>query len=349
MKKRRSFVFAMICLCLIISGCGAPSSQNASGSNGGRTAQNADFEDAVAFYVGGEPVYNSEFNFHVVSAVNSYYESEEGQASGFDPGIPLSEQVYPDSEYTLEDMFRQSVTDDMHYIISMYNEAQADGYEMGDWEKECIKDFFESLDAYAEQEGLTEEEVFISKYGIPMSREGVNKILERGFIGEAYEKYLIDNTKYEDEELEAFYEEHKREVIMADCNTATLRFIYFADRGLAQDVMEKFESGDRSEASFIELVNQYSTDEVDIAAGGLFADLSPENTSVALFDDVESWVFDGARQPGDYSILDVGDGYELAYFVAQGTPLWKKWSRSAKSEEDIQNILAKYPLTYPEQ
>ncbi len=356
MKKYWLF-FLLVCFSLALSACGKlpeQASPKPDGSaapfvqdSGTRADVKTSEEDSVAFSIGNEPVYNSEFNFHVVSQINSYSESEEGKASGFDPKLPLSEQHYPDSDVTMEEIFKQGAIEDLHHSIAVYLEAKANGYVMGEWEKESINSFFSSLDAYIKQEGATEEEVYLKKYGIKMSHEQVNNILERGFISTAYEKQLQSGTVYSDEELKAFYEQHKNEVIIPDCTTASLRLINFTSGQTAQDVMQKFERGDKSESSFIDLVKTYSTDKQDIESGGLFTDLSPKNYKIESFDEVESWIFDRARNPGDYSLLKTDNGYELAYFVAKGEPLWKRWSRFAKTNEEIQRIVDKYPISYP--
>jgi hypothetical protein len=349
-KKYRLIAIALCtCLCLALAACGDAPEPNPSSAPEPSSAPAPEItKDSIAFYVGEEPIYYAEFNFHVVSAINTYYTSEEGQASGFDPNLPLSEQLYPDSELTMEEMFRENTIKDLRSIIAMYLESKANGYVIGEEEKENIDAYFEELNAYIEKEGITEEQVYEDKYGVAMSHEEVYAILERSITGKVYESYIRENMDPTDQELEAFYEEHKTEVILPDCHEVSLRLINFANRQIAADVLEKFESGDKSEASFIDLVKQYSTDEEDIEYGGLYTNLSPQNYSVASFDEVESWVFDAARAPGDYSILDTNNGYELVYFVAKGDPLWKSWSRYAKENSDIQSIIDKYPISYPE-
>jgi hypothetical protein len=334
-------------MCLALAACGGSSEPSPSGAPGPEVTP-AVTKDSVAFYVGEEPVYYAEFNFHVVTEISAYYSSEEGQASGFDPNLPLAEQFYDDSEITMEEIFTENTTNDLRNIVAMYLEAKANGYEIDTSGQESIDSFFESLNAYTEQEGVTEEEAYANKYGVEMSHEEVYAILERSVTGKAYESLLREDMVFSDRELEAFYEEHKQEVLLPDCHEVSLRLINFANRQMALDVQEKFESGDKSEESFIELVEQYSTDEDDIAYGGLFTNLSPQNYSVEAFDEVESWVFDEARKPGDYSVLDTQNGYELVYFVAKGEPLWKTWSRYAKENMDIQSIIDKYPISYPE-
>jgi hypothetical protein len=334
-----------VCLCLALGACGGSPEPDPSGAPEPEITPVT--KDSVAFYVGEEPVYYAEFNFHVVTAVSAYYNSEEGQASGFDPNLPLAEQYYPDSEISMEEMFTESATNDLRSIVAMYLESKTGGYVLGEEERASIDAFFESLNAYIEQAGITEGEAYANRYGVEMSHEEVYAILERSLIGKAYEEQLRANMVFTDQELEAFYEEHKNEVIIPDCHEVSLRLINFANGQSARDVLEKFEKGDKSEASFIELVRQYSTDEGDIEYGELYSNLSPESYSVESFDEVETWVFDNARAPGDYSLLETAAGYELVYFAAKGDPLWKTWSRYAKQNLDIQSIIDKYPISYP--
>jgi hypothetical protein len=335
------------CVCLALAACGGSSEPNPSGAPEQEPTPGIT-KDSVAFYVGEEPVLYAEFNFHVVAGIDTYYKSEEGQASGFDPNLPLSEQFYGDSEITMEAMFTENTTKNLQSIVAMYLESKANGYSMGEPEKESIDAFFESLNAYIEQAGVTEEEAYVSRYGVEMSHEEVYAILERSAVGKAYESFVRENMTFTDQELAAFYEEHENEVILPDCNEVSLRLINFANRQSALDVLDKFENGDKSEESFISLVKQYSTDEQDIEYGGLYTNLSPQNYSVESFDEVESWVFDVVREPGDYGLLDTENGYELVYFVAKGDPLWKTWSRYAKENLDIQGIIDKYPISYPD-
>ncbi|MDR1158407.1 MAG: peptidyl-prolyl cis-trans isomerase [Oscillospiraceae bacterium] len=342
MKKYR-LIALCACFYLALTACDNPPEPSPSS-----TPEPEITKDSVAFYVGEEPIYYAEFNFHVVSGINTYYNSEEGQASGFDPNLPLAEQFYQDSELTMEEMFTENTIKDLQSIVAMYLESKVNGYAIDEQETESINAYFESLNVYIEQEGITEEKAYEDKYGVAMSHEEVYAILERSLTGKSYESYIRENMTATDQELEAFYEEHKNEVILPDCHEVSLRLINFTNKQIALDVLEKFENGDKSEESFIDLVGQYSTDEGDIEYGGLYTNLSPQNYSAASFDEVESWVFDNVRVPGDYSVLDTKNGYELVYFVAKGDPLWKSWSRYAKENLDIQSIIDKYPISYPE-
>jgi len=303
---------------------------------------------AIAFYVGKEPIDFAEFNFHIVSAMNAYMKTEEGKTSGFNPNLPLAEQKYPDSDLTYEDIFDQNAKDDIRRVICFYKESQANGYTMGEWEKDSIESFFKGLDAYIEREKITEEKAILNIYGYEMSRERIQMILERGVIGEAYERHLSDNKVFTDEEIERFYQQHKNQVAMADVNAVSLRLLHLSGKQTALDVLEKYEAGDKSEDSFIELINQYATDEQEIQAGGLIVDLTPVSRKESSFDETEKWVFDKERKPGDYTILEMGGAYQLAYFVAQGEPMWKLWCREAMMNEYIQSILDNYQITYPE-
>lgn len=354
MKKFRLLLLCAF-LCLAVTACNSSSAENATNDSSptdglaeANPSANTDPDlDTVALYIGEEPVNYDEFNFHVVTQINTYAASEEGQESGFDPTKSLTEQYY-DSETTMEQKFADDTTKALQDTISMYLEATANGYEMGDWEKENIDSFFDNLNNYIEEEGITEQEAFLNKYGVEMSHDQVTAILERNLIGKAYETHLREQMNFTDEELETFYEEHKKEIVLPECNVVTLRIIHLATEQMALDVLEKFENGDKSEQSFIELVKLYSTDQQEIENEGLYTDMSPQNSSVATFDEVESWVFDSAREAGNYSMLSFGTGYGVVYFVEKGDPLWLMWSRFAKENYDIQAIIDQYPVTYPD-
>ena len=348
-KCSRRLTALLMCVCLALTACNVATDNPTplSSTEDQLEDQYQPTADTVVMYVGDEPVYYNEFTYYFSSQVETYTATAEAQESGFDPNLPLNEQYYPDSETTMEEIFWDIVSTDLQRFYAMCLEARANGFEMGDMERESIDAYFENLDAYTEQEGITDEQAFLYRYGVNMTREQMRDSLERQLTGLAYEEYVRGITDYSDAELETYYQEHKEEVQVADCNTVSVRFISFSNQQMARDVLDKFESGDRSEDSFIELVQLYATDEQDIENGGLYADLAPSTYDISQFDEGESWAFDSERKPGDYNIIPYDGGYDLAYFVKMGDPMWKNWSRYSLQNEVLQDIINRYPITYP--
>jgi len=354
MKNRRLYaLFACLCLLTACSGPAEPSFSTPTGTpwwispTPDPNAPQSD-DDSIAFYVGDEPVYFSEFGFHFTTAVNNYYGGGADAGSGFDPSLPLSEQNYPGTDMSWEEMFTYSVKDDLHRAIAMYSESKAEGYVMGQWERENIDSFFAALDEYLLEQGITMDMLFLQQYGMAMSRERVREIQTRYFTAIGFETQKREGMTFTDAELEAFYEERKEEAAdMPDCTAVTLRYINIRNKQTALDVLEKFEAGDRTEESFDELAELYTEDEQFSEFGSLSSDVMPQ-TSEDNYSDVEIWLFDSVRQPGDYTHLEIEGGHILIYFVSKGDPLWKLWSRSGKLEGYTMSILEKYPLVYEE-
>ena len=305
-------------------------------------------QDAVAFYVGEEPVYNYEFNFHVVSEVNAFAASEEGIEAGFDPNLPLSEQYYPGYEETMEELFKEKVIADLQSSVAFYLESKANGYIPGEQEIADIESFISSVLAYAASEGWTEEEFYLYSYGVEMTREQLHSLLERNIIGTAYKNQVLDGLEFEENVIEEFYEKNKMSAGVPEVNVVALRVLNFANKQMGLDVLEKFEQGDRSEESFTELVKTYTMYDEDIETGGLYPDVGPVNQRIEYFDQVEQWTFDSERKHGDYKFFETEADYRLVFFVDVGEPLWRLWSIYMLQNEALRNIVNQYPVSYPE-
>ena len=100
----------------------------------------------------------------------------------------------------------------------------------------------------------------------------------------------------------------------------------------AKEVLDLFNSGDKTEDSFASLAEQYSADTSSVGedatngGGGLYENIE-KGQMVAPFED---WVYDESRQPGDTGIVMTTYGYHVMYFVSRADePAWKADIRSS--------------------
>ena len=101
----------------------------------------------------------------------------------------------------------------------------------------------------------------------------------------------------------------------------------------AEDVLKKFNEGDKTEDSFAALANEYNEDTGSSSNGGLYENIYP-GQMVTEFND---WVFDANRKAGDVEIVKTSYGYHIIYFVAQdGTDYYDSTIRASKASEDIE-------------
>ena len=79
----------------------------------------------------------------------------------------------------------------------------------------------------------------------------------------------------------------------------------------AEKLLAQWQAGDKTEASFVELVKEHS-DDSSAETGGLFEDITPDSNYVETF---RSWSVDPARQAGDAEVIESEFGYHVMYYV----------------------------------
>lgn len=101
----------------------------------------------------------------------------------------------------------------------------------------------------------------------------------------------------------------------------------------ADDVLKKFNEGDKTEDSFAALANEYNEDTGSSSNGGLYEHIYP-GQMVTEFND---WVFDANRKAGDVELVETDFGYHIIYFVAKdGKDYYDSAIRSSKANKDIE-------------
>lgn len=82
----------------------------------------------------------------------------------------------------------------------------------------------------------------------------------------------------------------------------------------AKNMLTEWEKGDKSEASFIELVKK-SDDTASVADGGLYKNIGKNSGYEINF---ENWAIDPARKAGDYEIISTAHGYHIMFYSGAG-------------------------------
>ena len=111
----------------------------------------------------------------------------------------------------------------------------------------------------------------------------------------------------------------------------------------AQEVLDAWAEGDRSEDSFAELAGTYSQDPGSQSSGGLYEDVQQGQ----MVEEFDAWCFDETRKTGDYGMVKTTYGYHLMFFVGS-TPIWEEYVdqqlMTEKATEMMEAIVADYTL-----
>ncbi len=97
----------------------------------------------------------------------------------------------------------------------------------------------------------------------------------------------------------------------------------------AQEILEKYLDGDKTEAAFGDLAKEHSADG-NADQGGIYEDV-PVGQMVPEF---ESWALAEGREKGDVGIVETSYGYHIMYSVGVNTITWSDTIRTDKANEE---------------
>lgn len=137
---------------------------------------------------------------------------------------------------------------------------------------------------------------------------------------EEVEVTTIDTSKYSDVNI----------ALDVNADTAKDKATYKK----AQDILEEYLKGDKTEESFEELEKKYSEDTRD-DDGNLKA-LIYENTQKGqMVPQFEAWSLAKGRKAGDVGIVETTYGYHIMYFVKTTTTTWQDTVKASLAQEDL--------------
>lgn len=291
---------------------------------------------------------------------------------GLDVSKPLDTQMCSGLEEarTWQQFFLEGALNSWNNYRAMAAEADANGFELTEQQRAAIDNAAAELEEAAAANGYESGIAMLhSSLGAGAELEDYVYFMELYYKANGYYAQIAQGFEPTDEQLDDYFEEHAegyaasgitkdtklvnvRHILVypegADgTNLATQEFseeAWAASEKKAQEILDQFLAGDKTEESFAALANEYSEDPGSNTNGGLYENVS-EGEMVAAFND---WCFDAARQVGDTGIVKTNYGYHVMYFSGSQTT-WQKYARNDYMVENAtaaaKEIAAKLPMT----
>ena len=324
--------------------------------------------------VGDRNLTNAELQIYYWLEVQSFLGNYGAYASmlGMDYTQPLDTQVCTISEtpMTWQQYFLESALADWHNYAALAEEAEAQGFQLDQEYVDMIAGLPESLATDASRQGFENADAYLA-YNVGM---GSSIADYQAYMTTYYEGFMYFQSQYESmiptqEELEAYFAEHAEEYaaegitkdgvyvdvrhILVLPEGATVETIYtetFSEEAWAvgqkeaDDILNRWLSGDKTEESFAALANETSKDPGSNTNGGLYTGVYVGQ----MVEEFEAWCFDANRKPGDYGIVKTALGYHIMYMSAV-YPIWedsvKSDMLSQRGSDLIFQINEKYSMT----
>ena len=290
---------------------------------------------------------------------------------GLDVTQSLDTQVCALSEngVTWQQFFLERALESWASYCSMAAEADANGFEITEEQRSELENATAELEETALANGYASgEDMLHSSLGAAATEEDYVYFMELYYKANGYYAQVANSVEPTDQELEAFFRAHAEGYegngITQQTKSVDVRHIlitpvhgdstaqdaeyteeeWAAAEKLAQDVLEEFLAGDKTQDAFAALANQRSQDPGSNQNGGLYEGVK-EGQMVPTFND---WCFDESRQEGDTGIVKTDYGYHVMYFVGSKL-LWTQYARSDYAQEQanklLDEVMAQSPLT----
>ena len=286
-------------------------------------------------------------------SVQSFYAQYGSYAQyfGLDHTQSMDTQVCTVTEgLTWQQYFLEDALNNWKVFDAVAQQARENGFQMTADSQKQLDELEDGLTQTAADNGFEDTAAMIVRnFGTGATVEDYKSFWEMYFLGSDYYNEVAASYAPTAEEVAEFFNTHEAEYaekgLDKTTSTVDVRHILILPEGAtvenvtteefsdeawaageqkAQEILDAWLSGDKTEDSFAELANENSADTGSNTNGGLYTGVT-EGQMVEAFND---WCFDADRKAGDYGIVKTQFGYHIMYFC--GSQLL--WESQAKSD-----------------
>ncbi len=253
--------------------------------------------------------------------------SSYAEMMGLDTTKALDKQVYPYGEngQTWAEYFRDQTLENLRTLTMHKDMADAEGITLSQEDIDEIDSNLSVYEYYASMSGYSDLKQYLAaQFGKGVTLDTVRKMAQLSQLSVNYAQKKLESFTYPDEELDAWYSEHRDEYDMI-----TFRQTFFNGSGttISSDPTEEDNAHAMEHAkSDAETLMGMATDEESferLAAGQEGREPNPEPSGRThgmgsnLSTYYKEWLLDEARQPGDMEVLEGYNGYYVVYFIGR--------------------------------
>ena len=250
---------------------------------------------------------------------------------------------------TWEQYFLQDALNNWTIFEAVTQQAREAGFQMSDENREQMNTMEEGLLETATNNGFTDITAMIARnFGAGATLEDYKSFWEMYFLSSDYYNEITGSFAPTAEEIAEYFNTHEAEyadngldkttssvdvrhilILPEGATIETVTTEEFSDEAWAageqkaQEILDQWLSGDKTEDSFATLANENSADTGSNTNGGLYSGVT-KGQMVEAFND---WCFDSSRQVGDYGIVKTQYGYHIMYFCGSQL-LWESQAES---------------------
>ena len=277
----------------------------------------------TALVIDGQKHTVAEVNYYYQSAYQSFISSQNGYlytALGMlDTKKSLKEQSYTEDQ-TWDEYFKEQAVDSMRFVQAAVSAAKAENMSL---DEEDMKTFNSAIDARkseASSYGYTYKSYLSALFGSTMTPSIYESCMKDQMLANKYATAHFDGLSYTDEEIQAYYEEHKNDYDLVDGAYVT---ISTAPEAKTDEDGNTVEATDEEKAAAKEAAKEAA--DAILAAyqdGKSLEKLAEEHEATYTANEemtsssntAVSWLFEDGRKAGDAQVLEDDNNYYVALF-----------------------------------
>jgi len=327
--------------------------------------------ETVVATMGESKLTNADLQVYYWMSVYDFLNQYGSYASmfGLDYTQPMDTQLSLEGTMTWQQYFLDAALSTWKNYQAMSHAANDAGYVLDEEYVDYLAKLPDNLTANAVSMGYESAEAMVqADMGVGATMEDYLEYLQIYYLGYMYYGEQLEQIEVTDAEVEAYFDAHAAEYLengleKTDETYVDVRHILISPEGgtadetgatvyseaewaaaeaKANDVLNEWLSGEKTEDSFAALAQTHSVDGGSSSNGGLY-----ENVYMGqMVPEFEAWCFDAARQVGDYGIVKTTYGYHIMYFVGSDL-VWRITAEEdmlvEKGNAFLQEVLDKYP------
>ena len=258
-------------------------------------------------------------------AETSYYYSQVYQnyasfynALGMDP-TGLKDQPYGEDGSTYDDFFKQSAVENMKYIHAAVKAAKAANIALDSDDEADVKANLDSMKSAAAQYGYSYNTYLKAMYGPTVTASVVESCLRDQVLASKYASHYSDeNFVYSDDEILAYYNEHKDTYDLIDGAYVT---VSGAPEAKTDDEGNAIEATDEEKSTAMDAAKLAANEILNAFHAGQSLEQLAEARDISYSTAISSastvygqWFYDASRKGGDAAVIE--DESNSCYYVA---------------------------------
>lgn len=214
---------------------------------------------AVVMTVDDQKVSMGMFEYYY-SSIMSYY--EQYASYGYytlDTTADYATQYTTDedgNEISWQDFFKNEALTEIENVTASYKLALDNGVTLLDSQQEVIDEQIETLKTSASEEGISLDEYITKSFGPHCDESTIRLMLEQYYISANYTGMFAAQTQITDEEINAYYSEHKSDIDQINFSYIALPYDASSDETKASGdaLIKEYESQITDRDSLVDLV-----------------------------------------------------------------------------------------------